>query len=81
MVSNRRHSSKEDKKNLRVLGKGQNLVTIGNTRSHNNGTPNHNFGKDGYVVDITRHKTHCDNTVKEQNRVSSECSNSRGHAQ
>ena len=52
---NRRHSGQEVKRNLRVLGKGQNEGTMGSTRSHNNDTqkPNQNFGKDESVIDMT----------------------------
>jgi hypothetical protein len=60
MVANRGHPSQKTKKDIRMLGEKQSNDTTRSTGSHDNGTPtpNHNFGKDEYVIDMMGHETH-----------------------
>ncbi len=58
MVTNRRHSGQKTKKDLRLVGKRQDNSTTGNTIITTLQEPNHNFGKDEYVVDMTGQETH-----------------------
>lgn len=50
MVTDRRHSGQEAQQNLPVLEGAQDSITTALL------APNHNFGKDGGVVDLTGHE-------------------------